>query len=130
MSLNGLEATEVNDAYQAALGEGGGWCVFLTCPQEKAEEKSCSRANDFFCRFLLRYISRDEVGLLEKGNGGLAELEHVVDRYEDLSPLYGFIQYRRRKVILKYIPEGTSRLLQGEHLVRHWPYFLSATMLR
>ena len=29
MSLNGLEATEVNDAYQAALGEGGGWFVFL-----------------------------------------------------------------------------------------------------
>ena len=32
MSLNGLEATEVNDAYQAALGEGGGWFVFLKTP--------------------------------------------------------------------------------------------------
>ena len=28
MSLNGLDATEVNDAYQAALGEGGGWYDF------------------------------------------------------------------------------------------------------
>ena len=27
MSLNGLEATEVNEAYQSALGEGGGWFV-------------------------------------------------------------------------------------------------------
>ena len=27
MSLNGLEATEVNEAYQSALGEGGGWYV-------------------------------------------------------------------------------------------------------
>ena len=74
-------------------------------------------ANSCFCRFLLKYISREEVGLLERGNGGLAEVEEVVSRYEDLSPLYGFIQYRRRKVILKYIPEGTSRLLQGEPLL-------------
>ena len=29
MSLNGLDATEVNDAYQAALTEGGGWSVLL-----------------------------------------------------------------------------------------------------
>lgn len=29
MSLNGLDATEVNDAFQAALCEGGGWFVFL-----------------------------------------------------------------------------------------------------
>ncbi|CAD6569982.1 MAG: hypothetical protein ASARMPREDX12_003259 [Alectoria sarmentosa] len=93
MSLNGLEATEVNDAYQAALAEGGGW-------------------------FLLNYISRDEVSLLEKGNGGLAELQEVVNRYEQQSPLYGFIQYRRRKVILKYIPEGTSRLLQARVTVQ------------
>ena len=27
MSLNGLEAVEVNEAYQSALGEGGGWFV-------------------------------------------------------------------------------------------------------
>jgi len=27
MSLNGLEAVEVNDSYQSALGEGGGWFV-------------------------------------------------------------------------------------------------------
>ena len=52
--------------------------------------------------------------LLERGNGGLAEIEEVVNRFGEQSPLYGFIHYRRRKVILKYIPEGTSRLLQGE----------------
>lgn len=58
------------------------------------------------------------MGLLDKGNGGLAELEEVVNRYEEQSPLYGFIQYRRRKVILKYIPEGTSRLLQARVTVQ------------
>lgn len=75
-------------------------------------------------------MSRDEVGLLGKGNGGLAEIEEVVNRYEEQSPLYGFIQYRRRKVILKYIPEGTSRLLQGDPRLSHWPHFSSDTMLR
>lgn len=70
------------------------------------------------------------MGLLDKGNGGLAELEEVVNRYEEQSPLYGFIQYRRRKVILKYIPEGTSRLLQGEPLLFHRSQFSPDTMLR
>ena len=37
MSLNGLDATEVNDAYQAALGEGGGWYVFPRSALEKLE---------------------------------------------------------------------------------------------
>ena len=70
------------------------------------------------------------MGLLEKGNGGLAEVEEVVNRYEEQSPLYGFIQYRRRKVILKYIPEGTSRLLQGETLLSTWPQVFSDNILR
>ena len=88
-------------------------------PQNAPKKRKEFGANGFFCRFLLNYISRDEVSLLEKGNGGLAELQEVVNRYEQQSPLYGFIQYRRRKVILKYIPEGTSRLLQGEFLLSH-----------
>lgn len=62
---------------------------------------------------MLKYTSRDEVGLLERGSDGLAEVKEAVNRYEEQSPLFGFIQYRRRKVVLKYIPEGTSRLLQG-----------------
>lgn len=36
MSLNGLDATVVNEAYQAALGEGGGWYAFLTIPPVQA----------------------------------------------------------------------------------------------
>ena len=89
-------------------------------------------ANNVFCRFLLEYKSRDEAGLLEKGNGGLAEVEEVVNRFGEQSPLYGFIHYRRRKVILKYIPEGTSRLLQGEPLppLLHPPQLSSDTILR
>lgn len=75
--------------------------------------KQKAKANHLRRRFLLKYISRDEVGLLERGSGGLLEVQEAVNRYEEQSPLFGFIQYRRRKVILKYVPEGTSRLLQG-----------------
>ncbi len=64
-------------------------------------------------RFLIKYIARDEVDLLAKGSGGLVEVNEAVRRFGDQSPLYGFINYRRRKVVLKYVPEGTSRLLQG-----------------
>ena len=30
MSLNGLDATDVNDAYVSALSEGGGWYDLLS----------------------------------------------------------------------------------------------------
>ena len=70
------------------------------------------------------------MGLLERGNGGLAEVEDVVNRYKEQSPLYGFIQYRRRKVILKFIPEGTSRLLQGETLFSTSPQVFPDNILR
>ena len=70
-------------------------------------------AHGFVCRFLLKYISRDEVDLLDRGSEGLVEVQDAVNRYEEQSPLFGLIQYRRRKVLLKYVPEGTSRLLQG-----------------
>lgn len=65
-------------------------------------------------RFLLRYTARDEVALLGRGNGGLVEVKEAVDQFGELSPLYGFVNYRRRKVILKYLPDGISRLLQGK----------------
>lgn len=64
-------------------------------------------------RFLLKYIARDEVDLLGRGTGGVVEIRFRIDQYDEKSPLYGFVQYRRRKVLLKYVPEGMSRLLQG-----------------
>lgn len=35
------------------------------------------------------------------------------DENEDHSPLFGFLRYRRRNVIIKYLPEDCSRLVQG-----------------
>lgn len=65
----------------------------------------------------MKYNSRDEVGLLQKGSGGLVEVQDAVKRYDEQSPLYGFLHYRRRKVVLKFVPEGTSRLVKGSPIL-------------
>ncbi|KAK2744390.1 hypothetical protein FQN57_004285 [Myotisia sp. PD_48] len=88
MSLNGLDDPAIIESYQSALAEAGGW-------------------------FLLKYVSRDVVALLAKGNGGVVEIRATIDDSDEKAPLYGFLQYRRRKVILRYVPEGISRLLQA-----------------
>ncbi|EER25057.1 hypothetical protein CPC735_016580 [Coccidioides posadasii C735 delta SOWgp] len=88
MSLNGLDDPAIIESYQTALTEAGGW-------------------------FLIKYVSRDVVALLARGTGGVAEIRITIDSYEEKSPLYGFLQYRRRKVILRYVPEGVSRILQA-----------------
>ncbi|GIJ99863.1 hypothetical protein Aspvir_003873 [Aspergillus viridinutans] len=93
MSLNGLDNPAVIEAYQSALAEAGGW-------------------------FLLRYLSRDEVTLLDRGTGGVPDVRSAIDSYEEISPLYGFLQYRRRKVVLSYLPEGLSRLIQARSTVQ------------
>lgn len=68
-------------------------------------------------RLLLKYVSRDEMALLGRGTGGVTEVRNAIEAYEEQSPLYGFLQYRRRKVVLRYMPEGVSRLVQGMPLV-------------
>lgn len=107
MSLNGLDEAAVIEAYQAALAEPGGWQV--------AHAPACSFARliPFASRFLLKYVTRDTIDLLEKGKGGVVEMRTAIERYEEISPVYGLVLYRRRKVVLKYVPDGTSRLLQG-----------------
>nr|POF13914.1 hypothetical protein CFP56_02938 [Quercus suber] len=100
MSLNGLDAQPVQEAYQASLNEAGGW-------------------------FLLKYASRDSVELYGRGRSGVHEARNAISSYKDQSPLYGLIIYRRRKILIKYIPEGTSRLLQvhfQDVLERYSPY--------
>lgn len=67
-------------------------------------------------RFLLKYASRDEVQVLARGSSGVVEMRSHIEQYEDASPLFGFLRYRRRNVLVKYMPEGCSRLIQGEWL--------------
>ena len=75
---------------------------------------SDSRRKLISSRFLLKYISRDEVELLGRGNGGIVEVRNGISQYEEPSPLFGFLRYRRRNVIIKYVPEECSRLVQGK----------------
>ncbi|KAL3472980.1 hypothetical protein BJX99DRAFT_204076 [Aspergillus californicus] len=93
MSLNGLDNPTVIEAYQISLAEAGGW-------------------------FLLRYVSRDEVALHERGTGGVPDVRTAIESYEECSPLYGFLQYRRRKVVLKFLPEDLSRLIRARTTVQ------------
>lgn len=64
-------------------------------------------------RFLLKYASRDEVEVLAKGSSGVVEMRSNIETYEEPSPLFGFLRYRRRNVLIKYMPEACSRLIQG-----------------
>ncbi|KAH8155967.1 hypothetical protein CIB48_g12280, partial [Xylaria polymorpha] len=92
MSLNGLDNVKVKEAHDAANAEPGGW-------------------------FLLKYASRDEIDILGTGNGGITDIRSAIAKYEEPSPLYGFLRYRRRSVIVKYIPEDCSRLVQARAAV-------------
>ncbi|KAI6370950.1 hypothetical protein MCOR25_004082 [Pyricularia grisea] len=88
MSLNGLDSPEIKEAHGTAVAEPGGW-------------------------FILKYAGRDVLELLGRGNGGIVEIRNAISQYEDPSPLYGFLRYRRRNVIIKYLPEDCSRLVQA-----------------
>jgi hypothetical protein len=76
-----------------------------------------TRRTDQYHRFLLKYAARDQVELLGRGNGGIVEIRNAIAQYEEPSaPLFGFLRYRRRNVVIKYVPEECSRLVQGEPL--------------
>lgn len=59
--------------------------------------------------------------MLAQGPKGLAELRDTAENYYNgprttsgpTGPLYGMIDFRRRKILIKLVPEGTSRLVQG-----------------
>ncbi|MCJ1442991.1 MAG: hypothetical protein MMC23_003488 [Stictis urceolatum] len=88
MSLAGLDSESVKKAYETTVADPTGW-------------------------FLLHYTTRAEVALLKKGTGGFAETREAIADYGEPSPLFGLVLYRRKKVLLKYVPEDTSRLLQA-----------------
>lgn len=81
-------------------------------------------------RFLLKYVSRDEVALFDRGTGGVPDVRNAIDAFEENSPLYGFLQYRRRKVVLSYLPDDASRLVKGApSLLRSDPRCIPLTMV-
>ena len=75
------------------------------------------------------------MALLSRGTGGIPDVRNAIDGYEEASPLYGFVQYRRRKVVLSYLPEDLSRLVKGKRsytvcFVECWhPWFKADAIL-
>ena len=67
-------------------------------------------------RFLLKYETRDEIEVHCQGKNGIVEMRNAIAEYEEPSPLYGFLKYRRRNVIVKYQPDDCSRLIQGKFI--------------
>ena len=51
--------------------------------------------------------------LLASGTNGTEGMRLAAYTQPDDSPLYGFIKFRRRAVLVKYVPDGTSRVVKG-----------------
>lgn len=69
-------------------------------------------------RFLLHYTARDAVDVLSQGVKGIAEMRQAAEAHCNVkdpppSPIFGMIHFRRRKLLVKLVLEGASRLLQG-----------------
>ncbi|KAF2664909.1 hypothetical protein BT63DRAFT_459526 [Microthyrium microscopicum] len=97
MSLIGLDSAAVNAAHETVQGKGG--------------------------FFWLSYTTRNEVEVLSKGVGGVSEMGEAAKEYYDEEagkpPLFGMINHRRRKILVKIVLEDTSRLIKARCQV-HW----------
>jgi hypothetical protein len=82
----------------------------------KDEDANC----EYTHRFLIHYTSRDTVDVLSQGAKGVTELREAAEKYYNgtytattKGPLFGMIDFRRRKVLIKLVPDDTSRLVKG-----------------
>jgi hypothetical protein len=70
-------------------------------------------------RFLLHYTARDVVEVLSQGVKGIAEMRQAAEVHcgntdgPPPTPLFGMINFRRRKLVVKLVLEDASRLIQG-----------------
>ncbi|EPS37379.1 hypothetical protein H072_8949 [Dactylellina haptotyla CBS 200.50] len=91
MALNGLDALALKEAFDFACSEPG-W-------------------------FLMKYESRDDIVLLGKGASAVKDMRELISHEPDDSPVYGFIRYRRRNILIKLVPDNTSRVLKARSQV-------------
>ncbi|KAK6351139.1 hypothetical protein TWF718_004310 [Orbilia javanica] len=91
MALNGLDAQALKEAFDYACSEPG-W-------------------------FLLKYETRDDIVLLGKGASAVKDMRELISSEPDDSPIYGFIRYRRRNILIKLVPDNTSRVLKARSQV-------------
>jgi len=57
-------------------------------------------------------------------------VRNAIAQYDETAPLYGFLRYRRRNVIIKYLPEECSRLVQGLCSLLKLPFHIAGGWLR
>lgn len=112
MSLSGLDTPAVDGAYNTFL-EKGGWLALLTHPPPALTSY----------RFLLYYTARDVVDVLSQGVKGIAEMRQAAEAHcnndgPPPTPLFGMIHFRRRKLLVKLVLEGASRLIKGSLIRR------------
>ncbi|PWW79521.1 hypothetical protein C7212DRAFT_341801 [Tuber magnatum] len=110
MSLNGLDSPQLTEAFEKACAEPGGCFGFLRFA-------GFTHAGHLARRFWIKYTSRDDVELLCRGNNGSEEMREASSKEPNDSPLYGFIRFRRRNILIKYIPQETSRVLKARSTV-------------
>ncbi|KAK6533517.1 hypothetical protein TWF694_002456 [Orbilia ellipsospora] len=91
MALNGLDAQALKEAFDFACAEPG-W-------------------------FLMKYETRDDIVLLGKGASAVKDMRELISHEPDDSPIYGFIRYRRRNILIKLVPDNTSRVLKARSQV-------------
>lgn len=48
----------------------------------------------------------------------MPDVRNAIDALEQSEPLYGFLQYRRRKIVLNYLPDDLSRLVKARTTVQ------------
>jgi hypothetical protein len=56
--------------------------------------------------------------LLEQGSGGVDEMRDAIAKFwkkqEKEEPVFGAVRLKRRKILVKVVVEGASRLIRGE----------------
>ncbi|KAF3908570.1 hypothetical protein ABW21_db0208445 [Orbilia brochopaga] len=65
----------------------------------------------------MKYETRDDIALLGKGASAVKDMRDLISEQPDDSPIYGFIRYRRRNILIKLVPENTSRVLKARSQV-------------
>lgn len=88
MSLIGLGDPYIREAHEKAVSEAHGW-------------------------FLLKYASRDKIQLFARGSHGTTEMQDAIAKHEESTPLFGFMRFQRKSVLIKYVPDECSRLVQA-----------------
>jgi hypothetical protein len=68
----------------------------------------------------MHYTAKDAVEVFARGTKGVPEMRAAAEKHFNEressagpNPLFGMVHFRRRKILIKIVLDGTSRLIQG-----------------